>query len=89
MNNKARLERLESRIDHLELFMNISFALEDTVIPADNTRMGSQLSGGKLVSYKYTNNYNSDFKDVGMDELYSEGRFYNCLFSGQHVDLTS
>ena len=24
-----------------------------------------------------------------MDELYSEGKFYNCLFSGAHVTLTS
>ena len=47
------------------------------------------MTGGKLVSYKFTSNYNSDFKDVGMDELYSEGRFYNCLFSGEHIVLTS
>ena len=47
------------------------------------------MNEGKLVSYKFTSNYNSDFKDVGMDGLYSEGRFYNCLFSGKHVELTS
>lgn len=51
--------------------------------------MGSTLSGGNLVSYKYVDSYSSDFNDVGVDNLYSDGKFYNCLFSGVHVVLTA
>lgn len=38
--------------------------------------------GNSVVSYEYVDSYYSDLNDVGIDELYEDGKFYNCLFSG-------
>lgn len=71
---------------NLELFINIIFTKEDSVVPNHSSTFGAKIRGKTLQKFSETDFYKGGF--LNLNKLYDMGKLYNCVIDSEHVKST-